>query len=92
MLVFFQCIKSVTNILNISQTHFVSNICHQHRYHLSHHVNIRIEKGTFKNRIQKLCVKALKYFSNDHDLDKLFQKLVAILKDAQFEFLFHALR
>jgi len=30
---FFQCIKSVTNILNLSPTHFVSNICHYHRCH-----------------------------------------------------------
>ena len=31
MLVIFQCIKSVTNISNLSQTHLVSNIRHQHR-------------------------------------------------------------
>ena len=30
---FFQCIKSVTNILNLSPKHFVSNIRHQHRCH-----------------------------------------------------------
>ena len=28
---FFQCIKSVTNISNLSPTHLVSNIRHQHR-------------------------------------------------------------
>ena len=31
MLVIFQCIKSVTNILNLSPTHFVFNIRPQHR-------------------------------------------------------------
>jgi len=41
-----QNLKSVTNILNLSPTHFVSNICHQHRCHhimilkWSQHVNI----------------------------------------------------
>ena len=30
MLVFFQCVKSVTNVLNLSPTHFVSDIRHQH--------------------------------------------------------------
>ena len=30
---FFQCIKSVTNISNLSPIHFVSNIRHQHRCH-----------------------------------------------------------
>ena len=39
---FFQCIKSVTNILNVSPTHFVSNIRHQHRCHL-----ISIDKSLF---------------------------------------------
>lgn len=37
-------------------------------------------------------LKALKFFSNDHDLEKLFGKLVSILTDAQHEFIFHALR
>ena len=37
-------------------------------------------------------MKALKFFSNDHDLEKLFGKLVSILTDAQHEFIFHALR
>ena len=31
---FFQCIKSVTNIWNLSPTHLVSNIRHQHRCNL----------------------------------------------------------
>ena len=33
MLVFFQCTKSVTNILNLSPTHFVFIIRHQYRCH-----------------------------------------------------------
>ena len=37
-------------------------------------------------------IKALKYFSTDHNLEKFFGKLVSILKDAQHEFIFHALR
>ena len=35
---FSQCIKSVTNISNLSPTHFVSNIRHQHRCSLHFYI------------------------------------------------------
>ena len=43
---FIQCIKSATNILNLSPTHFISNIRLQHRYHRYHR---RSWTSNFKN-------------------------------------------
>ena len=60
---FFQCIKSVTNILNLSPTHLVSNIRHQHqcnRLDCPDQTHFIFEINVGKRRIRPTCRTNLK--------------------------------
>ena len=66
---FSQCIKSVTNISNLSPTHLVSNIRHQHRCNRFLWLNQRVfvfaifQLVRLVVKLQKIYSSSQKYFS-----------------------------